>query len=125
MVRRKCRTWRPSSQAATCPPVYHKRWRLHTLTFFFAEPQAGKLGIPIFFVFGLARPRIEVKCTVSEADALSTRPLNEMYEYWLQKEDVIDLRLDSDDVVVLADAVMREMEGKHAAERNALIKVNK
>ena len=27
------RTFRSSSQAATCPPVYHTRWRLHTLPF--------------------------------------------------------------------------------------------
>ena len=36
---------------------------------------------------------------------------------------MIELRLDSNDVIVLADAVMREMEGKHAAERNAMIEV--
>ena len=31
-----------SSQAATCPLVYHTRWRIHTLLFF-AEREAGKL----------------------------------------------------------------------------------
>ena len=35
-------TFRSSSQAATCPPVYHTRWRLHTVPFN-AERQAGKL----------------------------------------------------------------------------------
>ena len=35
-------TFRSSSQAATCPPVYHTRWRLHTVPFN-AECQAGKL----------------------------------------------------------------------------------
>ena len=39
------------------------------------ERQAGKLWIPIFIVFGLTRPGIEPKSIVSEADALSTRPL--------------------------------------------------
>ena len=34
--------FRLSSQAATCPPVYHKRRRLHTVPLF-AERQAGKL----------------------------------------------------------------------------------
>ena len=34
--------FRSSSQAATCPPVYHTRWRLHTVPFN-AERQAGKL----------------------------------------------------------------------------------
>ena len=35
-------TFRSSSQAATCPPVYHTRRRLHTVPFN-AERQAGKL----------------------------------------------------------------------------------
>ena len=35
-------TFRSSSQAATCPPVYHTRWRLHTVLFN-AERQAWKL----------------------------------------------------------------------------------
>ena len=35
-------TFRSSSQAATCPPVYHARRRLHTVPFN-AERQAGKL----------------------------------------------------------------------------------
>ena len=35
-------TFRSSSQAATCPPVYHTRWRLHTVPLI-AERQAGKL----------------------------------------------------------------------------------
>ena len=33
-------TFWSSSQAATCPPVYHARWRLHTVPFI-AERQAG------------------------------------------------------------------------------------
>ena len=36
------RTFRSSSQAATCSPVYHKRRRLHTVPLI-AERQAGKL----------------------------------------------------------------------------------
>ena len=35
-------TFWSSNQAATCPPVYHTRWRLHTVPFN-AERQAGKL----------------------------------------------------------------------------------
>ena len=35
-------TFRSSSQAATCPPVYHTRWRLHTVPLI-AKRQAGKL----------------------------------------------------------------------------------
>ena len=56
------------------PPVYHSRWRLHTVALI-AERQAGKLCIPIFIVFGLTRLGIEPESTVSVADALSTRPL--------------------------------------------------
>ena len=67
-------TFRYFSQAATCPPVYHTRRRLHTVPLI-AESQAGKLWIPIFIVFGLTRPGIEPESTVSVADALSTRPL--------------------------------------------------
>ena len=67
-------TFRSSSQAATCPSVYHTRWRLHTVPFN-AERQAGELWIPIFIVFGLTRPGIEPESTASVADALSTRPL--------------------------------------------------
>ena len=55
------------------PPVYHIRWRLHTVPLI-DERQAGKLRIPIFTVFGLSRPGIEPESTVSVADALSTRP---------------------------------------------------
>ena len=36
------RTFRSSSQAATCPPVYHTWRRLHTVPLI-AERQAGKL----------------------------------------------------------------------------------
>ena len=31
------------SQAATCPPVYHTRWRLHTVPLI-AERQASNIG---------------------------------------------------------------------------------
>ena len=68
------RTFRSSSQAATCSPVYHKRRRLHTVPLI-AERQAGKLWIPIFIVFGMTRLGNETESTVSVADALSTRPL--------------------------------------------------
>ena len=67
-------TFRSLSQAATCPSVYHTRWRLHTVPLI-AERQAGKLRIPIFIVFGLTRPGIEPESTASVADALFTRPL--------------------------------------------------
>ena len=36
------KTFRSSSQAATCPSAYHTRWRLHTVPLI-AERQAGKL----------------------------------------------------------------------------------
>ena len=67
-------TFRSSSQAAACPPVYHTRRRLHTVPLI-AERQAGKLRIPIFMVFGLTRPGTEPESTASVADALSTRLL--------------------------------------------------
>ena len=67
-------TFRSSSQAATCPPVYHTRRRLHTVLLI-AERQAGKLRIPLFTVLGLTRTRIELELTASVAHALSTRPL--------------------------------------------------
>ena len=67
-------TFRSSSQAATCPSVYHTRWRLHSVPLI-AERQARKLWIPIFIVFGLTRPGIELVSTASVADVLSTRPL--------------------------------------------------
>ena len=67
-------TFRSSSQVATCPPVYHTRWRLHTVPCN-AERQAGKLWKPIFIVFGLIRPGIRPESTVSVADAPFTRPL--------------------------------------------------
>ena len=66
-------TFRSSSQAATCPSVYHTRRRLHTVPLI-AERRAGKLWIPIFIVFGLTRPGIEPKSTASVADALFTQP---------------------------------------------------
>ena len=71
-------TFRSLSQAATCPSVYHTRWRLHTVPLI-AERQAGKLRIPIFIVFGLTRPGIEPLSTASIADALSTRPLTKIH----------------------------------------------
>ena len=67
-------TFWSSSQAATCPSVYHTWQRIHTVPLN-AERQAGKLWIPIFIVFGLTRLGIELESTVSVADALSTRPL--------------------------------------------------
>ena len=41
-TRRQRRTFRSLSQAATCPPVYHTRRRLHTVPLI-AERRAGKL----------------------------------------------------------------------------------
>ena len=67
-------TFRSSSQAATCLPVYHTRRRLHIILLI-TERQAGQLWIAIFIVFGLTRPGIEPESTVSVADALSTQPL--------------------------------------------------
>ena len=61
-------------QAVTFPPVFHARWRLHTVPWI-AERQAGKLWLPIFIVFGLTRLIIEPVSTFSQADALSTRLL--------------------------------------------------
>ena len=40
-----------------------------------AKRRAGKLCIPIFIVFGLTGPEIELLSTVSVAHTLSTRPL--------------------------------------------------
>ena len=51
-------------------PVYHTRWRLHTVPLI-AERQAGKLWIPIFIVFGLTQPGIEPESNASVANALS------------------------------------------------------
>ena len=68
-------TFLSSSQAATCPPVYHTQQKLHNIPLV-AECQARKLWIPIFIVFGLIRPRIEPESIASVADILSTRPLN-------------------------------------------------
>ena len=42
LVRRQQMTFRFSSQAATCPSVYHMRWRLHTVPLI-AECQEEKL----------------------------------------------------------------------------------
>ena len=56
------------------PPVYHTRWRLHTFPLI-AERQAMKLYTPIFIVFGLTWPGIELESTVSVADTLSIQPL--------------------------------------------------
>ena len=42
LARRQRRTFRSSSQAATCPLVYHTRRRLHTVPLI-AERQADKL----------------------------------------------------------------------------------
>ena len=52
--------------------VYHTERRLHTVPLL-VERQAGKLRIPIFIVFGLARPGIEPVSTTSVADALSPK----------------------------------------------------
>ena len=67
-------TLRSSSQAATCPPVYPSRWRLHTVPLI-AERQARMLWIPIFIVFGLTRSGMARESTVSVANTLSTQPL--------------------------------------------------
>ena len=86
--------FRSSSQAATCPSVYHTRWRLHIVPLI-AERQAGKLWIPIFIVFGLTQPGIKPVSTVSVADALSTRPLIGFYPlvtlmcFWIKRFTMI------------------------------------
>ena len=67
-------TFQSSSQAATCPPIYHTQKRLYTVPLI-AERQAGKQLIPIFIVFVLTRPRIEPESIESVADAPSTQPL--------------------------------------------------
>ena len=43
-------TFLPSSQAATCPPVYHTPWRLHTLPLI-AERHVEELRITTFVMF--------------------------------------------------------------------------
>ena len=63
-------TFRSSSQAVTCPPVYHTRWRLRLhIVLLIAEYQARKLRIPIIIVFGLTRLGIEPESIVSVAGA--------------------------------------------------------
>ena len=56
-------TFWSSSQAATCPP--------HMVE----VSHCPLIAEPIFMVFGLTRPGIELESTVSVADAPSTRPL--------------------------------------------------
>ena len=65
---------RSSSQAATSAPVYYTRCRLHTVPFK-AEHQAGRLLIPIYLVFDLIRPGIELGSTVLVAHAINPRTL--------------------------------------------------
>ena len=62
------RTFRFSSQAATCPSVYPVE-ASHCP--FNAERQAGKLEVPIFMVFGLTLLEIEPMSNVSVVDAPS------------------------------------------------------
>ena len=50
---------------------------LHSASFS-AECQAGKLCIVIFIFFGLTQLAIEPKLTFSVADALTTRPPNDI-----------------------------------------------
>ena len=47
-----------------------------------ADSQAGKLGISIFVIFDLNRPRLELESTASVAYALSTRQLIGWYYFW-------------------------------------------
>ena len=61
------RTFRSSSQTATCPPGYHTRWRLDTVPLV-AEGQAEKLQMPMLSDFGLTRRGIEPVSTVSVAN---------------------------------------------------------
>ena len=49
---------------------------------FIVERQAGKLWIPSFIVFGLTRPGIEPRLSVSVAEALSIRPLIGFNDTW-------------------------------------------
>ena len=44
-------TFWSSSQTATCPPVYHIRWKLLTVPFNIAELQAGNVWITISWIF--------------------------------------------------------------------------
>ena len=64
----------PFGHRTKLTPVYHTRWRLHTLPLI-TERQTGKLSIPLFVVFGLTRPKIETESSVSGAYDLSIRPL--------------------------------------------------
>ena len=62
------------------PLAHHKMWRLHTFSCH-AKRHARKLRLPIFIAFGLTQPGIKPEVTVSEADALSTRPPIS-YDHW-------------------------------------------
>ena len=61
-----------SCPLSTCVIIYGGGF---TLSFFIIEREVGKLEKAIFLVFGLNRPGIEPRSTVSVADALWTRPL--------------------------------------------------
>ena len=63
------------NHAATRPFVYHTRMRLRSVSYN-DEPQQESGGYQFLYIFWLTRPEIEFKCTISLADALSTRPLN-------------------------------------------------
>ena len=53
------------------PRVYHTRWRLHTVPFFVAERQTGKLQLSIFKFFCLTRPGIQYRFSSDAKKVLS------------------------------------------------------
>ena len=68
-------TFWSSIQAATCPFVFYKRRRLHTLPFLMLNVKQELCEYQFVIVVGLTRPGIELEFTVSIADALPARPL--------------------------------------------------
>ena len=66
-------SFRSYGHAATCPPVYHMRWRLHTVPFS-TERQSREVVNTNLLVFGLTQLVIEPWSIASVAVAVSTRP---------------------------------------------------
>ena len=75
LIRVKLPNAHMSSEAAKCPHVYYRRWRLLHTVLLIAEHLAGKLLMPVFIVFGLIPPGLQPESPASVADALSTWPL--------------------------------------------------
>ena len=100
-------TFRSSSQAATCPPVYHTRRRLLTVPLI-AERQAGKLWMPSFIIFGLPRHGIEPKSTVSVADFSIHSTTDRQNRISLRRSVVVDPQREH----ILVQYLWRSLQGK-------------